>query len=168
MNRRLISRRHFVRSLGRAGLAISALTNAPGLSASELIVDAGEQLSLRDAASHVMTFGSPYVTEDWRSSPHMHQQLKANIQQMSQGQIYVDIQDSGKVGIGLELAASVSRGAIAAALVSVSNLSRVAPELDILNIPFWSDRVRGDCRASTVLIRLGCSFAKAKNPRRTR
>lgn len=138
MSRRLISRRHLVRSLGWGGLAIAGLVNAPALSAAELIVDVAEQQSLRDAASHVMTFGSPYATEDWRSTPHMHQQLKTNIRQLSQGQIYVDIQDAGRAGVGLELAARVSRGTIEAALVSVSNLSRVAPELDILNIPFWS------------------------------
>ncbi|MEH6826207.1 MAG: TRAP transporter substrate-binding protein DctP [Motiliproteus sp.] len=138
MQGRLLTRRDFVRSLGWGGLSIAGLLNAPALSASESIVDADEQQSLKDAASHVMTFGSPYVTEDWRSTPHMHQQLKSNIQEMSHGQIYVDIQDAGKAGVGVELTASVSHGTIDAALVSVSNLSRVAPELDILNIPFWS------------------------------
>lgn len=148
MSQRSFSRRGFIRAVGWGGLAAPVLLQSPLLAASGLAqnqspatvldFDPLEQQQLKAAASHVLTFGSPYLSQNWRSSPHMHQQLKRNIQEMSQGQVYVDIQDAGLAGVGVELAGSVSHGMVDAALVSVSNLARVAPELDILNIPFWS------------------------------
>lgn len=54
------------------------------------------------------------------------------------GRIFVNIVDAGELGIGTELMAAVARGQVAGALISVSNLSRALPILDILNIPFWA------------------------------
>ncbi|NOU51744.1 TRAP transporter substrate-binding protein DctP [Pseudoalteromonas sp. JBTF-M23] len=84
-----------------------------------------------------MVFASPYDTSQWRSSPHMHQQLKKNIEQVSDGKIYFDIYHNGILGVGTELAALVARGSVHGALVSVSNLTPILSTLDILNIPFW-------------------------------
>ncbi len=117
-----------------AGTALSYCL--PGLC--ETQADLNEEMMLRKTAKYHMVFASPYASEDEHFSPHMHQQLKKNIQEITQGKIYVDIQDKGKLGVGTELMAKVSRGHISAALVSVSNLSPAAPKLDILNIPFWS------------------------------
>lgn len=85
-----------------------------------------------------MVFASPYSSQQWQYLPHMHQQIKENIEQLSEGRIFVEIRDGGQAGVGTELMAQVSRGHVSAALVSASNLSRAAPELDILNIPFWA------------------------------
>jgi len=97
-----------------------------------------EEASLSKAAKYQMVFASPYSSDEWQVTPHMHAELKKNIQEMSQGKIYVDIRDKGSLGIGPALMEKVNRGHISAALVSMSNLSPAAPELDILNIPFWS------------------------------
>jgi TRAP-type C4-dicarboxylate transport system substrate-binding protein len=48
------------------------------------------------------------------------------------------VKDKGQAGIGPSLMVAVARGNISAGLVSMSNLTPVAPELDVLNIPFWS------------------------------
>lgn len=96
------------------------------------------EMDKRRSARHILTFCSPYDTAQADYSPHMHAQIKRNIEQFSNGKIYVDIKDKGQMGIGTELMAKVSRGHINAALVSVSNLSPAAPALDVLNIPFWS------------------------------
>ena len=96
--------------------------------------------AMRANADYVMVYASPYSTQDLQYCPHMHHELKTNIQEMSSGKIYVDIQDNGILGTGHELMAKVARGAISAALISVSNLTPAAPELDILNIPFWSSK----------------------------
>ena len=97
-----------------------------------------DEQRIKQTAKHTLNFCSPYPSHDYQFAPHMHAYLKKNIQEMSAGQIYVNIIDNGLQGIGTELMAKVSRGHIEAALVSVSNLSPAAPALDILNIPFWS------------------------------
>ncbi|ALU44210.1 TRAP transporter substrate-binding protein [Pseudoalteromonas rubra] len=96
-----------------------------------------QQQSCPDAR-YRMTFASPYDSDLWLSSPHMHQQLKHNIEDFSNGKICVEIRDKGKQGVGHELAVQVSRGTIQGALLSVSNLSPIVPKVDILNIPFWA------------------------------
>ncbi|CAH9053478.1 hypothetical protein PSECIP111951_00830 [Pseudoalteromonas holothuriae] len=88
-------------------------------------------------ASINMVFASPYDTNQWRSSPHMHQQLKENIEYFSNSKIYLNVFHKGKLGVGTKLAALVARGSIHGALISVSNLTPTLPALDILNIPFW-------------------------------
>lgn len=97
-----------------------------------------EQLDARKSAEYVMVFASSYDSDNWQLIPHMHQQIKLNIEELSEGRIYVDIYDKGQLGVGTELMAQVSRGHISSALVSASNLSPVAPQLDVLNIPFWA------------------------------
>ncbi|MBD1580911.1 TRAP transporter substrate-binding protein DctP [Pseudoalteromonas sp. S16_S37] len=97
----------------------------------------GSELDKCNKAQVHMVFASPYDTNQWRSSPHMHQQLKKNIEQFSEGKIYFDIQHNGVLGVGTELTALVARGSIHGALISVSNLTPILGALDILNVPFW-------------------------------
>jgi TRAP-type C4-dicarboxylate transport system substrate-binding protein len=93
-----------------------------------------DEVLRRETAKYIMTFASPYPSEDWRVSPHMHQELKQNIQELTKGAVFVETLDKGRGGM-----ADVARNKKAAALVSVSNLTPTAKELDILNIPFWLD-----------------------------
>lgn len=122
---------------GGAYLALCASIPKPAQATMSLL-ESDE--TLQNRAEYSMVFASPYDSDDSVVCPHMHRELKHNIQTMSGGRIFVDIQDKGKLGIGHELMASLIRGQVSAALVSVSNLSPAAPVLDILNIPFWSAR----------------------------
>ncbi|BBN80472.1 hypothetical protein PA25_04570 [Pseudoalteromonas sp. A25] len=97
----------------------------------------GSELEKCNKAFAKMIFASPYDTKQWRSCPHMHQQLKKNIEQFSDEKIYFDIFHKGALGVGTELTALVARGSIHGALISVSNLTPILSALDILNIPFW-------------------------------
>lgn len=127
------------RSFGKISLGVgAALALRPAFAAVQPALEPDSENELRKAARHTMSFASPYASADWQSNPHMHYQFKKNIQEMSDGAIYVELLDKGVAGIGTELMAQVYRGLVSAALVSVSNLSPAAPELDILNIPFWS------------------------------
>jgi len=130
------TRRRFITTALGVGAGAALYSALPALA--KVSFNPDEETEVRKSAKHTMVFGSPYLSDEWKSSPHMHSYLKKNIQEMSKGQIYVDIRDGGELGIGTELMVKVSRGQISAALVSASNLSPVAPELDILNIPFWS------------------------------
>lgn len=89
-------------------------------------------------AKFTMLFASPYNSEDASYVPHMHLEIKQAVETFSNGNIFVDIRDNGQLGVGTSLMAAVTRHQITAALISVSNLSRALPVLDILNIPFWA------------------------------
>jgi len=136
-----LSRRRFLKLSSKA-LTVGLYAQAFGASSNQFIEDGAsekkEEIDKRQKAKHVLTFASPYDTNNWRFSPHMHQELKTNIESFTQGLVFVDIQDKGVRGVGTELTAQVSRGELAGALISVSNLSPAATELDILNIPYWS------------------------------
>lgn len=95
-------------------------------------------LLANDASEFTLRFASPYPNEEADTSPHMHAEIKSLVEQASKGRIRVEILDSGKAGIGPDLMAKVSRGLVDGAIISASNLSPIAPALDVLNIPFWS------------------------------
>jgi len=94
-------------------------------------------LEAKAKAKFELRFASPYDSDSWQTTPHMHQQIKQTIELFSHGEIYVSILDKGIAGIGPDLMKRVSHGYVSGALISASNLSPVAPVLDILNIPFW-------------------------------
>ncbi|MCF6435002.1 TRAP transporter substrate-binding protein DctP [Pseudoalteromonas sp. MMG022] len=122
----------------KAACIVAGCTMPYSLLASELCQqNALEELEKCRRANFNMMFASPYDTHKWRSSPHMHQQLKNNVEHFSDGKIYFNTFDNGILGVGTELAVHTARGAIQAALISVSNLTPILPALDILNIPFW-------------------------------
>jgi len=98
---------------------------------------AGFAIEAKKKAKFELRFASPYDSDSWQTTPHMHQQIKQAIESFSHGEIYVSILDKGIAGIGPDLMKRVSHGYVSGALVSASNLSPVAPVLDILNIPFW-------------------------------
>ncbi|MDE3272854.1 TRAP transporter substrate-binding protein [Pseudoalteromonas sp. G4] len=133
-----LSRRNFIHST----TALLASTLVPSsflsyaLSAEKL---KAQDITAKQNADHILTFASPYKTEESEYIPHMHQVFKHNIETMSEGKIYVDIKDGGQIGSGTDLMAAVTRGRVDAALISVSNLSRALPVLDVLNIPFWAN-----------------------------
>lgn len=89
-------------------------------------------------AKITFSFSSPYKTADYATTPHAHLEIKALIEQYTHNKIYVEIRDNGRDGIGTSLANSVRFGTTNCALISASNLTPRIPELDILNIPFWS------------------------------
>jgi len=64
--------------------------------------------------------------------------MKSLIEKYTENKVYVKIHDGGKNGIGSELANNVRYGMSQGALISASNLSPLAKEIDLLNIPFWS------------------------------
>ena len=132
-----LSRRKFLQMLLKNGTFSALGSNFPIL-AHTLIEPENVNIESDQRHEFTMVFASPYATSDEAYCPHMHYELKQNIETLSSGRIHVQIQDSGKLGVGHELMAGLVRGHVSAALVSVSNLTPAAPALDILNIPFWA------------------------------
>ncbi len=133
-----LSKRDFLIKAMKYCSAAGAFGAFPQAFANSITFDEHEEYELEAKAEHVMVFGSPYDSNNWRFSPHMHQEFKKSVQELSGGRIFVKIKDNGSVGIGPKLMVAIARGQVSAGLVSMSNLSPVAKELDILNIPFWS------------------------------
>lgn len=127
-------------SLGVVGSAASVASTYADLiqsdSALSLAMEKEKEAYAR--AKYEFRFASPYYSSDWPTNPHMHQQIKQQIEAFSNGEIVVTIVEAGVAGIGPSLMKRVSHGYISGALISASNLSPVAPVLDVLNIPFWS------------------------------
>lgn len=89
-------------------------------------------------AKYIFNFSSPYYTSKNLTTPHVHIEIKELIERYTNNKVYVKIHDRGERGIGSPLSSSVKHGVSQGALISVSNLVPMIPELDILNIPFWS------------------------------
>lgn len=125
----------------------SALSIGAGLACSPLISAAGDPWARADGlkdekqkeklATYVFNFSSPYHTAIPLATPHAHREIKEQVEAYTQNKVYVNIHDRGINGIGSELSKSVAFGISQGALLSVSNLAPMAPEVDILNIPFW-------------------------------
>lgn len=133
------TRRHFIKG-ALSATALGALTPFTCIPFEPIPMefDLMEERAKQQQAIYTLTFASPYQTALYKTTPHLHQQLKYHIESLSKGKIYVAIYDSGQLGIGTDLMAAISHNRIDAALISVSNLSRALPLLDILNIPFWA------------------------------
>lgn len=136
-----VSRRQFIRT--SLALTMSSLVSSKTLFASNARTTSSasalaQELALKRQAKYTLVFASPYASNESNFIPHMHYEFKHAIQTLSQGKIYVELHDNSRLGAGTELMAAVNRGKIDAALISVSNLSRALPILDILNIPFWA------------------------------
>jgi len=128
-----------------AAAGVSCLTMFPNQMLEAGIADAGEVKEERQKeklAKYIFNFSSPYWTSDHLTTPHAHLEIKQLIEAYTKNIVFVKIHDGGAKGIGSELSKSVSFGFSQGALLSVSNLAPMAPEVDILNIPFWCSKER--------------------------
>ena len=133
-------RRHFLKHSMKMGAGLSYFTLFPDQLFNRgvaLADDVKEEKQKEKLARYVFNFSSPYFTADHLTTPHAHLDIKQLIETHTKNKIFVKIHDGGAKGIGSELSKSVSFGLSQGALLSVSNLAPMAPEVDILNIPFW-------------------------------
>ncbi|RRS10460.1 TRAP transporter substrate-binding protein DctP [Pseudoalteromonas sp. J010] len=127
------NRRQFLQASFAVGASLLLSERAKASSESDL-----EEKVKRQRALYTLRLASPYPIYQSEFIPHMHVEFKSLVERFTNGKVYVDIHHNGVLGSGRELMAAVTRGQVEAILISVSNLSRAAPALDILNIPFWA------------------------------
>lgn len=133
------NRRNFLKQSVRVGAGLSYFTVFPDALLKKRVAlasDLKEEKRKEELATYVFHFSSPYFTSDHLTTPHAHIEIKQLIEEYTKNKIFVKIHDGGVKGIGSELAKSVSFGISQGGLLSVSNLAPMAPEVDILNIPF--------------------------------
>jgi len=98
---------------------------------------AKEERDRAKAADHTMTLATAYVLGASRSYPIMQLDLKENIQNATNGKVYVKLAPGGQLGAGGALAQKVQGGTIQAAQHSLSNFAPFASAADLINMPYF-------------------------------
>ncbi|CUK09409.1 Extracytoplasmic solute receptor protein YiaO [Ruegeria denitrificans] len=131
-------RRNFLK-LSASGAFTAALVAGAGgvLWSSEAAAQtAKEEKERENAAEHVMTIATAYVLGASRSYPIMQLDLKENIQNATNGKVYVKLAPGGQLGAGGSLVQKVQGGTIQAAQHSLSNFAPFASTVDLINMPY--------------------------------
>lgn len=132
------SRRNFMKLAGAGGFTAAVMASAAGvLWSSEASAQmANEERERERAAEQVMTLATPYVLIADRSYPIMQLDMKENIQNTTNGRIYVKLAPGGQLGAENELVQKVQSGTIQAAQHSIANFAPFAPVVDLINMPY--------------------------------
>src|SRR3546814_92550 len=132
-------RRAFFSAAKRYGAttALVALGANSLFSEAALAQTAAEEKERQASAKETMTVATEYRIGTTRSYPEMQLNVKENIQNASNGQIYVKLAPGGQLGVGTKLAEKMQSGTVQAGQVSLSNFSPFAPAVDLVNIPYW-------------------------------
>ena len=133
-----VERRNFLKLAGTGSFTAALVAGAGGmLWSSEAAAQTAKEESEREkAAAHVMTIATAYVLGASRSYPIMQLDLKENIQNATNGQIYVKLAPGGQLGAGGALVQKVQGGTIQAAQHSLSNFAPFASTVDLINMPY--------------------------------
>ena len=134
-----VSRRNFLELVGKGSFTAAMVAGAAGvLSSSEAVAQtAAEERKREKEAAHVMTVATAYVLGASRSYPILQLDLKENIQNSTNGKIYVKLAPGGQLGAGGALAQKVQNGTIQAAQHSLSNFAPFASAVDLINMPYF-------------------------------
>ncbi len=134
-----IERRRFLELSGKYGFTAAMVAGASGslMYSEKAEATAKEEKERQKAAKHKMTAATAYVVGASRSYPIMQLDFKENIQNMTNGELYVKLAPGGQLGAGGALAQKVQQGTIQAAQHSLSNFAPFAPTVDLINLPYF-------------------------------
>lgn len=133
-----LERRNFLKLSSTGAFTAAVVAGAAGtLWSSEAVAQTKKEEAEREsAAEHVMTIATAYVLTADRSYPIMQLDFKENIQNATNGKIYVKLAPGGQLGAGSALAQKVQGGTVQAAQHSISNFAPFAPVIDLINLPY--------------------------------
>tara|TARA_B100000780_G_C21095455_1_gene441769 strand:- start:166 stop:1320 length:1155 start_codon:yes stop_codon:yes gene_type:complete len=134
-----MERRAFFGAVGKYGFTTALIAASSGalLSGPAMAQTRSEEKERKKAADHTMIIATPYVLGASRSVPLMQLDFKENIQNMTNGKVYVQLAPGGELGVGSALAQSVQSNTIQCAQHSLANFAPFAPIVDLMNIPYW-------------------------------
>lgn len=134
-----VGRRNFLKLTASGGFTAAMVAGAAGVLWSDQAVaqTAAEERDREAAADHIMTLATAYVLGASRSYPIMQLDLKENIQNMTNGKVYVKLAPGGQLGAGGALAQAVQGGTIQCAQRSLSNFAPFASVVDLINLPYF-------------------------------
>jgi TRAP-type C4-dicarboxylate transport system substrate-binding protein len=132
-------RRHFMQTSAKFGFTAATVALFSGVihspeAAAQVAKEEGER---QKAAKYTMNIATAYIVGASRSYPIMQLDMKENVQNTTNGEIYVKLSPGGQLGVGPALVQKVQSKTIQAAQHSVSNFAPFAPVVDLLNIPYW-------------------------------
>lgn len=132
-------RRQFLNLVGKGGFTTAVIAGSGGfLFSSQAVAQTAAEEKQREAkAKHTMTIATAYVLGASRSYPIMQLDLKENIQNATNGKVYVKLAPGGQLGAGGALAQKVQTGTIQAAQHSLANFAPFAPATDLINMPYF-------------------------------
>jgi len=141
MNKELKSaeRRNFLKLAGTGAFTAAMIAGGAGmLWSSEAVAQMAREEKRREAeAEHVMIIATAYVLGASRSYPILQLDLKENIQNATNGKVYVKLAPGGQLGAGGALVQKVQGGTIQAAQHSLSNFAPFASTVDLINMPYF-------------------------------
>ncbi len=131
-------RRNFLKLASTGSFTAALVAGAGGIlwSSEAAAQTAKEEKEREKAADHVMTVATAYVLGASRSYPIMQLDLKENIQNATNGKVYVKLAPGGQLGAGGALVQKVQGGTIQAAQHSLSNFAPFASTVDLINMPY--------------------------------
>lgn len=131
-------RRNFLKLSASGGFTAAMIAGAGGFlwSSKATAQTANEERAREKAADHVMIVATAYVLGASRSYPIMQLDLKENIQNATNGKVYVKLAPGGQLGAGGALVQAVQGGTIQAAQHSLSNFAPFASTVDLINMPY--------------------------------
>ncbi|MFT5066070.1 MAG: TRAP-type C4-dicarboxylate transport system substrate-binding protein [Yoonia sp.] len=137
-NLKSAERRNFLKLAGTGSFTAAMVAGGAGMlwSTEASAQTANEERDRENAAEHTMTIATAYVLGATRSYPIMQLDLKENIQNATNGKVYVKLAPGGQLGAGGALAQSVQGGTIQAAQHSLSNFAPFASVVDLINMPY--------------------------------
>ncbi len=132
-------RRNFLKLTGRGAFTAAMVAGAAGTLWSEEAVaqTAKEEKERKRVAEFTLNLATAYVIGASRSYPIIQLDLKENIQNATNGKVYVKLSPGGQLGAGGALVQKVQGNTIQAAQHSISNFAPFAPIADLINLPYF-------------------------------
>ncbi len=132
-------RRNFMKLVGGGSFTAAMVAGGAGMlwSTEAVAQTAKEEREREAAADHTMTLATAYVLGASRSYPIMQLDLKENIQNATNGKVYVKLAPGGQLGAGGALVQAVQAGTIQCAQHSLSNFAPFASAADLINMPYF-------------------------------
>ncbi len=131
-------RRNFLKLTATGGFTAAMVAGGAGMlwSSEAAAQSANEERDREKAAEHTMTIATAYVLGASRSYPLMQLDFKENIQNATNGKVYVKLAPGGQLGSGGNLVQKVQGGTIQVAQHSLSNFAPFASAIDLINMPY--------------------------------
>ena len=127
-NLKSAERRRFLEVTAKFGFTTATVALFSGLihSPEAAAQIAKEENERQKAAKYTMNLATAYIIGASRSYPIMQLDMKENVQNTTNGEIYVKLAPGGQLGAGSALAQKVQAGTIQAAQHSISNFAPFA------------------------------------------
>jgi TRAP-type C4-dicarboxylate transport system substrate-binding protein len=134
-----IERRRFMEISAKAGITAAVVAMGSGVLGSKeaSAAVANEEKERQKSAKYTMNVATAYILGASRTYPIMQLDFKENIQNTTNGQVYVKLAPGGQLGAGSALVQKVQAGTIQAAQHSIANFAPFAPAADVINVPYW-------------------------------